>query len=265
MEEKVGPDKKMLTFDEWLEQNIRDNRVARDISDKLGLGIYDILVKEVTDQNTKLDALERDGAKIVKAFPNLNMYIVEVPGKLGESGSTIKNYQLVDIDNQFISQKFPSIRLQHSDLNWRASYPNQAAALSAAKDISKVLPSSEVFTFDNQDFKTGDIVVDQKGNKWYISSNVAKVDADGYITIKAVDPNQNKGGKLFSRILAGEWVSKKWKKQAIQEDRWDFDLIEGNVSKLSRREPLRFWTNPGYNQKNAFTKRIEKNIKFTNT
>ena len=259
MEEKLGPDKKLLSFDEWLEQNIRDNRIARDISSKLGLGVYDILPRIVTDQKTKLNNLEIDGAKIIKAFPNLNMYIVEVPGRLNEDGpDAIKNYQLVDIDNNFITRKYSAIRMQHPDLNWRASYPNAAEAISAAKDIAKVLPSSEVFNFDNQEYKTGDIVVDTNGNRWYIASNIAQVDSDGYITIKAVDSKKSNNNKLFSKILPGDWVNKKWKKENIKEDRWDFNLIEGNVSKLSRTEPLNFFTNPNYNKKMLTKKQLQK-------
>lgn len=220
----------VITFEEWFKEHHKDPEVYRAYNQYGNLQYSDLSIEELQSKELSDDKMLR-GQKRIEG-DDRGYYVVETT-YLDDEGTVAKYYEVVDNNNNNVYDKW-----KHVVTSLKKSYVVRKEAITDLRMIQANLATKALFKFAGEEFETGTMVVDKKGQRWEVISNSQTIKK--YKNL-AVVPFGEKGTnkKNIKTIKPDQWKKGGWKFYKP-----DFSTIspanEGMV-KLRISEPIQFY------------------------
>tara|TARA_R110002020_G_scaffold36503_5_gene109853 strand:- start:42690 stop:59861 length:17172 start_codon:yes stop_codon:yes gene_type:complete len=220
----------VITFEEWFKEHHKDPEVYRAYNQYGNLQYSDLSVEELQSKELSDDKMLRGQKRI--AGDDRGYYVVETT-YLDDEGSVAKYYEVVDNNNNNVYDKW-----KHVVTSLKKNYLVRKEAISDLKMIQANLATEARFSWAGEEFETGAIVVDKKGQRWEVISNSQTIKKFKNLAVVPFGEKSTKK-KNIKNIKPDQWKKGGWK---FYEP--DFSTIapanEGMV-KLRISEPIQFY------------------------
>jgi predicted kinase len=240
--------KRKKSFDEWLTANQAEQFFTNELN-KRGLVAEEILVENVLDEIPEVEQVKKglkSDEKLVETgdqYYNTGIKIIEKTTYNEENNQSRVHYIIRTIpDNKNAFFVYGGLKGAVDNLSeiYTDADPKVAKdkAFNAANWIKNNKPLQNEFFYNvkegkegKEKFITGEIVEDNKGNRYTVESKSRTVDSSGRLHVKSIDTGKSQV------IDSGQFENEGWKRATDQE----VEVKSSQVTKLQIIEPLKLY------------------------
>jgi hypothetical protein len=224
------------TFNDWLRENIRSDKV-QNIIEENDLDPYAVMLEDINTSKKIKDGVLLQGESDASQgkYADYDLFIVKTPGSFVDGKQqfvyTIRNNKGKNVYDEGI---YNNLNLPGEVFD--SGYLTLGEANEAIKAILKAIPENTIFKFDGISFKKGDTVSNQ-GKNYTVLSDVASVKASGKLVVRDEKFPEAKPIEL----APNDFTNQGWQKEETSNEYFKEIVITGrNIQRLSHGKGLTF-------------------------